>query len=90
MTVEAALELIMEWDGKTEITNPTLKHIAQVYKNYMSGESIFDSIQWEEDEEYDWTIGKDTGLYKDFIIENQDKIDALRREYNRSDDDDVK
>ncbi len=44
MKVETALELIINWDGKQELTNPTLKHIAGVYKSYMDGKSIFDEV----------------------------------------------
>lgn len=44
MTADQVLQFIINWDGEEEITNPTLKHVAEVYKSYMDGGSIFDGV----------------------------------------------
>ena len=56
MKVETVLELIINWDGKQEITNPTLKHIAEVYKSYMDGSNLwfdFDPVIYDNVDEVD-------------------------------------
>ena len=71
MTADQVLQFIINWDGKEEITTPPLKHVAEVYKNYMGYSIIIGAvhmpdIDFVEDEVDDYN--KDTlGVMKAII-----------------------